>query len=332
MPLKNGKCSICGVETALIPSNNPLVPHTCPKCIAAKIDLKNLEQADFFCRTYNLPFEPNMWIKSMQEDERHILQNYQRYYLDTLEVKEYISSTKDVWKQANIEWEKSLTHTELLNKISHIKEAFLDRGRVKWGTNFTFEELIQLENLFTTTVGSFDVNNPMQIDAIKKACKASLLLDKAMFEGDMDNIKSLTSAYQQFVSTAKIDEMIESAQTEVIRTVADLAQFLEDNNFEFTFYDNEDRDIVDKTIRDMKEHLRSLVMESTGLEQTLEMIQKKYTEGQSEKANLAAEQLVPLEEIMAKAKEEYNNEIDSELEDEEILQEDENNGYEEEDF
>jgi hypothetical protein len=126
--------------------------------------------------------------------------------------------------------------------------------------------------------------------------------------------------------------MIESAQTEVIRTVADLAQFLEDNNFEFTFYDNQDRDIIDKTIRDMKEHLRTLVMESTGLEQTLEMIQKKYTEGQSEKANLAAEQLVPLEEIMAKAKEEYNNEIDSELEDEEILQEDENNGYEEEDF
>jgi len=234
-----------------------------------------------------------------------------------------------VWKEANKEWEKSITHSELLERISHIKESFLDRGRIKWGTNFTFEELIQLENLFTTTVGSFDINNPMQIDAIKKACKASLLLDKAMLEGDMENIRNLTSAYQQFVSTAKIDEMIESAQTEVIRTVADLAQFLEDNNFEFKFYDNEDRDIVDKTIRDMKEHLRTLVLESTGLEQTLEMIQKKYTEGQGEKANLAAEKIVPLEEIMAKAKQEYNEEIDSELEDEEILEQEE---YNEEDF
>jgi hypothetical protein len=270
-----------------------------------------------------------MWIKSIQEDEKHIIQNYQRFYLDTLETKEYISNTKDVWKEANKEWEKSITHSELLERISHIKESFLDRGRIKWGTNFTFEELIQLENLFTTTVGSFDINNPMQIDAIKKACKASLLLDKAMLEGDMENIRNLTSAYQQFVSTAKIDEMIESAQTEVIRTVADLAQFLEDNNFEFKFYDNEDRDIVDKTIRDMKEHLRTLVLESTGLEQTLEMIQKKYTEGQGEKANLAAEKIVPLEEIMAKAKQEYNEEIDSELEDEEILEEEE---YNEEDF
>jgi hypothetical protein len=125
--------------------------------------------------------------------------------------------------------------------------------------------------------------------------------------------------------------MIESAQTEVIRTVADLAQFLEDNNFEFKFYDNQDRDIVDKTIRDMKEHLRTLVLESTGLEQTLEMINKKYSEGKQEKATLAAEKMVPLEEIMAKAKQEYNEEIDSELEDEEILEED-TNEYEEEDF
>lgn len=329
MPLKTGICAICGANTALIPSNNKLVPSACPRCIEARVDLKNLEDADFFCRTYNVPFNPNMWIKSIEEDEKHIIQNYQRYYLDTLETKEYMSSTKDVWKDANTEWEKSLTHAELLDRITKIKASFIDRGRIKWGTNFTFEELIQLENLFTTTVGSFDINNPMQIDAIKKACKASLLLDKAMFEGDVDNIKNLTSAYQQFVATAKIDEMIESAQTEVIRTVADLAQFLEDNNFEFKFYDNEDRDIVDKTIRDMKEHLRTLVMESTGLEQTLEMIQKNYSQGQQEKANIAATERVPLEEIMAKAKEEYNAEIDSELEDEEIL---EGGDYNEEDF
>ena len=59
------------------------------------------------------------------------------------------------------------------------------------------------------------------------------------------------------------------------------------------------------------------------------MINKKYTEGQQEKTNLAASKIIPLEEIMAKAKSEYNEEIDSELEGEEILQEEE---YNEEDF
>jgi hypothetical protein len=73
-----------------------------------------------------------------------------------------------------------------------------------------------------------------------------------------------------------------------------------------------------------------LVLESTGLEQTLEMIQKNYSQGKQEKSNLAAEKIVPLEEIMAKAKEEYNQEIDSELEEEEIIEED--SEYEQEDF
>jgi hypothetical protein len=79
----------------------------------------------------------------------------------------------------------------------------------------------------------------------------------------------------------------------------------------------------------MKEHLRTLVMESTGLEQTLEMIQKNYSNSQQEKANIAATSAVPLEEIMAKAKSQYNQEIDAELEDQEIL---ENGDYDEEDF
>lgn len=72
-------------------------------------------------------------------------------------------------------------------------------------------------------------------------------------------------------------------------------------------------------------------MESTGLEQTLEMIQKKYTEGQQEKAKISATELVPLEEVMAKAKEEFNEKIDKELEEQEIV-EDDNDEYEEEDF
>lgn len=327
--LKQGKCSICGNYRTLMFSNNPIITAACTKCLSEKLNFNNLEHADYLCRTYNLPFDPNMWIKAIQNEPKAILETYAKYFLEThKENLFYTTTTKDIWKEANKEWEKSLTHAELLEKISFIKDSFIDRGRIKWGANFDFGELIQLESLFSTTISSFDVNNPMQIDAIKKACKTSLMLDKALLNGEVKDIKDLTAAYQNFIKTAKIDEMIESSQTEVIRTVADLAQYLEDNNFEFTFYDNYDRDIVDKTIKDMKEHLRTLVLESTGLEQTLEMIQKKYSEGQHEKADLQAAAEVPLEEIMEKVKENFNQEIDEELSTQEIL----DDNYDQEDF
>jgi hypothetical protein len=56
---KRGKCSKCGRTAELMFSNNPLSGNTiCFDCINDNLDYKNLEHADFFCRTYNLPFKP----------------------------------------------------------------------------------------------------------------------------------------------------------------------------------------------------------------------------------------------------------------------------------
>lgn len=56
---KTGKCPKCGRLTELIPSNNPLVMSVCLKCVNEEIDPSSIKQADFFCRTYNIPFNPN---------------------------------------------------------------------------------------------------------------------------------------------------------------------------------------------------------------------------------------------------------------------------------
>jgi hypothetical protein len=59
MEFEKGKCPICGNYGDLIFSNNPLVPSICLDCVKKEVDVNNLEHADFFCRTYNLPFDPN---------------------------------------------------------------------------------------------------------------------------------------------------------------------------------------------------------------------------------------------------------------------------------
>lgn len=60
MDFKAGKCPVCGQYNTIIPSNNPLTPSICEGCIRKAIDYNNLEHADFFCRTYNLPFNPEL--------------------------------------------------------------------------------------------------------------------------------------------------------------------------------------------------------------------------------------------------------------------------------
>jgi len=174
----------------------------------------------------------------------------------------------------------------------------------------------------------------MQMDAIRKAAITSVMINRSMMEGNVKDLKDLSAAYSQFMKMAKIDELIESAQTDVIRTVADLANYLEENGFKFNFYDEFERDVVDKTINDLKEHLRTLVLESTGLEATLELIAKKYQESEDLQIEEDILKQLPLDEITRIAKEEMNAEIDEILSEEEIIEGEsyEDDYYDEEDF
>ena len=320
MELQKGKCPVCGNYGELIFSNNPLVPAICVDCVKKEMDVENLEHADFFCRTYNLPFDPNKWIKMFEREPDNVIQLYMKQFLsENKENLHYQSSTKDLWKMANTEWEKTKTHNELLSKVESIKKSFIERGKIKWGTGYSFNELIQLENLFASTVSSFDINNPMQIDVIKKACKLSVLTDQAIASGEIKDIRELSAAHTNFLKMAQIDEMIEASQSDVIRTVADLVQHLEEKGFEFDYYDGVERDVYDKTINEMKGYLRTLVLESTGLEQTLEIIQEKYSEAKYIEQEAGAESVMPLDEVVRRAREEFSNEIDEELDEEDIL-------------
>lgn len=310
-------CPSCGSDD-VIKSNNPLVPPICYECAEDKIDSHNLEHADFFCRTYNYPFNPDKWIKAIKTNPDNVIKTYVEKYAEKQDDPKYTTSTRDIWKMANKEWEKTITHSDLIENLEAVKEDFMKKGKIKWGTEYTFEELMQLENLFSTTVASFDVNNPMQIDSIKKACKLSIMVDKAVASSDIKSIRELSDSYNKFIKTAKIDEMIESSQGDVIRTVADLVEFLEKEGFKFDYYDNVDRDIVDKTIRDIKEHLKTLVLESTGLEQTLQTIKDAYKTEKHDEANDKATKELPLEELTKIAKDYQNDEIDQELQEEDI--------------
>lgn len=59
MSFQTAKCPKCGKIAEIIFSNNPISPGICEKCLNESLDPSNLRQADFFCRTYNIPFEPD---------------------------------------------------------------------------------------------------------------------------------------------------------------------------------------------------------------------------------------------------------------------------------
>lgn len=309
-----GKCPKCGKLGEIIISNNPIVPGVCIYCLNKEIDYTDLTQADFFCRSYNLPFDPERWMTLQQKCGKNVFKEYTKQFLASSDKNLYYSTqTIDYWRKVDEEWQNCRTFEEILERIEPVKEGFLNRSRIKWGDGYSFDEYIQLENLLTSTLRANDITNPMQIDAIKKACKISVQLDRAIQEGDGKSIKDLSTSYASFTKTAQIDEVITAANNDVISTVADLADYIEKCGGQYHYYDNVSRDVVDKTIADLKQYIKTLVQDATGLDVMLENITENYQTSVEKDAAATAASTTSISDLIANYQEAANTDLDNEL-------------------
>ncbi len=95
---------------------------------------------------------------------------------------------------------------------------------------------------------------------------------------------------------------------------------LKKNGFEFKFYDKEERDIVDKTINDIKNLIRSEIGNATGLDFKLEEIKKSMNQKIEDDVTKEALDNTPLSDLLASEDyyEEVEKETDAEFENQEL--------------
>ena len=167
-------------------------------------------------------------------------------------------------------------------RLEPIKESYITRGRLKWGTQYNFEELIRLDSIYTRTLKANNVTNPLQKEAIKMLCKMQIELDDAIRAKDAKAIKDFSSAYASFAKQADLETMINESRTDDITTVAELYDYMEKEGFQFTYYSGADKDEVDRTIKDINAANSRLILESTGLQSLLEDMIRKRQEAQEE--------------------------------------------------
>ena len=292
---KLGVCPKCGRKSILMTSNNPLSgPTICFDCIANNLRYNNLEHGEFFCRTYNLPWVPELWIKLAEELKVGVFKQYTEMVLSDEKNKPnlaYTSTTHDLWARTNKEWEKCRSFSEILEKLEPIRNSYVGRGRLKWGEQYTFEDLIKLDSMYTRTLKANNIVNPMQKEAVKTLCKLQIEMDEAIRAKDTKSLKDLSTSYATFAKQADLENMINETKTDDITTVAELYDYMERQGFQFKFNDGFSRDEVDRTIKDMQEYLRKLVLESTGLQPQLEeMMRKRMQSLEEQKTNEVIEQ------------------------------------------
>lgn len=313
------KCPICGNKTTVMFSNNPLSGNTiCFQCINQQLDYNNIQHADFFCRTYNLPFDPNQWIEIAGEYKEDAFKTYTEFVLTKDTSKKnlfYQSSTADLWAITNKEWEKNRSLYDILKRIEPIKDSYIERGHLRWGYQYSFEELYRLDDIYTKTLKANQIINPIQKAAVRSLCKVQIEMDKAIEAEDAKAIKDFGSTWATLAKQADLDDMIANTKTDDITTLSEMYQYFEDRGVKFRHYDNYDRDEIDRAIKDIQATNRRTILEASGLTSQLqEMIEQKKEQAEQALSDEATQD-VTLEDLI-KANTEINVDTES---DEEVL-------------
>ena len=250
------------------------IPY-CGTCLSSILDIKQIPNMDKLCQWAGWPFNPSRYMllcKGNLQPEV-ILNLYYKQYILPLYTEGY--TNKLDWSSLNEEWlrlaEKDPTLSSLLPEKQKERE---DELRTFWEVDlensvYTIDQLEHLQKLYSDLERTQNIATGAQADQAKKLCRLSLDMDIAQRNHELELYAKLMSAYTALVKIAEFTP--KSAQSNSsFESVGELIAFLEKTGFINKFYDGEQRDIVDKTIKNQQIFLRRLVSGESNLSERIE--------------------------------------------------------------
>lgn len=261
-------CTRCGQTTALTqftPSTAPLYSDgylpICDKCLMDIVmkqgSLDDWNFVDKVCQWLDVPFLPKRWmeLREKQEGAQAILA-----YLKMFAGGEY---ERIDWGEQQAEWMKLRDAGALTYEtVPGYTESQLQELRLRWGANYSDEELYYLENLYNGVLSTQSINGVLQTDQALKLCKLSLAIDSAIRSGD--NIDKLLGSYEKIIKVGDFTpKNVKNAQD--FDSVGELVYYLEKTGWVNKFYDGVPKDIVDVTMQNIQQFCQRLYTQEPGI-------------------------------------------------------------------
>lgn len=286
--------------------NNPLAEEVSFDYIATVINVRDTHSAELFCRTYNIAFMPDVWIKMADSIPvpAKMIETYAAAMFDEKQnaldgqTGEYIDRAQLTWEAVNSLWSKTVKQRDILLRLQPLQADFVTRERINWGDQYDFNDLIKLNDLYIQSLKANSITNPIQKESLRTLLKIMIDINRAIVTKDTGELKSLTAAFSTMAKTAQLDNMIEDTHTDELSTLAEIAQIVEDSGFDMPYYDGTDRDAIDMAIHDIEESNARLVKTATGLGPQIEQMMTKYREEQADKAEKAAQEEVNISALL----------------------------------
>lgn len=248
------------VNSLLHSGSLPICRECLAKMISSAPEKERWNVIDKICQWADVPFLPGEWEKLYQANGKDTL----GVYIAIFRTEQY--KTLD-WMTYNNVYLQLLEEGRVEDAMPELKEKRLKDWRRKWGMGYDEEQLEYLENLHLGLINSQNVVGALNEDQALKLCKISLIIEEKI-RGGVDFTKDL-KAYDELAKLSNLTPKNVKDANE-FDSFGEVYAYLEKTGWQNKYYDGAVRDEVDNTEKNIKNWVRYLYINETGIAEEIE--------------------------------------------------------------
>ena len=248
------------VNSQLFNGSLPICRECLSKIIAAAPMEERWNTVDKICQWADVPFIPGEWEKIYQSNGKDAL----GVYIAIFRNEEYKNLD---WEMYNKVYLELLEENRVEDAIPELREKQIKDWHRKWGMDYDEQQLEYLENLHQGLLNSQNVVGALNEDQALKLCKISLIIEEKIRAG-LDFSKELKS-YDSLATLSNLTPKNVKDANE-FDSFGEVYAYLEKTGWVNKYYDGAIRDEVDNTEKNIKNWIRYLYVNETGIAEEIE--------------------------------------------------------------
>ena len=143
--------------------------------------------------------------------------------------------------------------------------------KIHWGADYSEDEYLQLEQLFTDMRQSYIIQDPIAISNARMICKMTIKMNKFLDIDDVESASKLSRQLDLYIKSANLAPVQQKDRQQSTFSISQLAFLIEkEGGFIPNFYKGQVNDKIDLLLEDMKRYTMMLVKGEPGLGDMIE--------------------------------------------------------------
>ena len=157
----------------------------------------------------------------------------------------------------------------------NLTQEEINELKLTWGDDYTEDQYLQLEQLFTDMRTAYVIHDPIAISNAKMISKMTVKMNKFLDIDDVESASKMSRQLDLFIKTANLAPVQQKDRQQTTFSISQMAFLVErEGGFIPTFYMEKPNDKIDQLLRDMENYTQMLV---TGESQLGSMIENAQT-------------------------------------------------------